>query len=77
MAMSGFPSRLPEHGHIRFQQAPMPIPQPEREVGWHCWCGAVEFDTYPPGPHGVDTSNGPIGTAWVEPWQFSSDQPLP
>jgi hypothetical protein len=55
----------------------MPIPQPEREVGWHYRCGAVEFDTYPPGPDGVDASSGPVGSAWIEPRQFSRVQLFP
>jgi hypothetical protein len=65
------------HRHVRHRLLAMPIPQPERELGWHCWCGAVEFDTYPPGPDGVDASAGPIGLAWVEPWQLDAEQSFP
>jgi hypothetical protein len=45
----------------------MPIPQSHRTHGWRCWCGAVEFDTYPVGPDGADDRRPPIGRAWVEP----------
>jgi hypothetical protein len=66
------------HQHRRHQLAPAPIPQPDREMVWHCRCGAVEFDTYPVGPDGdADTCCGPIGLAWVEPEQIRPTLKLP
>ena len=54
------------HTHVRFDLVAMPIPQPHRARGWRCWCGAIEFDTYPVSPDGADDRRPPIGSAWVE-----------
>jgi len=55
----------PLHQHERVISVPVPIPQPHRTATWRCECGAIELDTYPVGPQGIEEGSLPIGVAWV------------
>jgi hypothetical protein len=67
----------PPHRHERLVSVPVPIPQPHRTATWSCACGAIELDTYPVGPHGIEDGSLPVGVAWVAPLQIDAAARLP